>query len=61
MSSDDGKIYLSREEQIFLMEMLECKNPEMAVEEFALLMRSENADINKIEEYVKKIVKNMKK
>lgn len=58
--SSDGKVHLTREEQIFLMEMLEIDDAERALEEFALLMRSENADLGKIEDYIRKIVKKLK-
>ena len=58
--SSDGKIYLSREEQIFIMEMMEVKDPERALEDFAMIMRDEKADPAKIEDYIRKIFKKMK-
>jgi len=58
MSSD--RIYLSKEEQIFLMEMLEINNPIEAAERFAVLMVNEKADPTKLQEYIKKIMKRMK-
>lgn len=59
MSSD--KIYLSREEQLFLMEMFEVKNPTEAAEKFALLMVDERADPLDLTDYLKKIMKKMEK
>lgn len=59
MSSD--KIYLSREEQLFLMEMLELNSPTDAAEKFAYLMVEEKADPTKLQEYIKKIMKRMEK
>ena len=56
MSSD--KIYLSREEQLYLMEMLELESPIDAVEKFALLMVEEKADPTLLRDYIKKIMKN---
>ncbi len=58
--NSDGKVYLTREEQIFLMEMLEVDDPSKAIEEFAMLLRDEKADPSKLEDYIKKILKNMK-
>ena len=59
MSSD--RIYLSREEQIFLMEMLELRDPSQAAEKFALLMVEERADPTELQKYLKKIMKKMEK
>ena len=56
MSSD--KIYLTREEQIFLMEMLGVKDPIQAAEKFAVFMIEERADPQDLQKYVKKIIKN---
>ena len=58
MSRD--KIFLSREEQVFLMEMLEVKDPMDAVEIFAILMVDERADPSDLQHYVKQIMKKMK-
>jgi hypothetical protein len=58
MSSD--RIYLSREEQIFLMEMLEIDDPLKAVEKFAFIIVDEKANPDKLEEYLKTIMKRMK-
>jgi hypothetical protein len=58
MSSD--KFYLTREEQAFLMEMLEINNPEQAVEKFADLLISEHANVSKLTDYLKKIMKRLK-
>ena len=54
------KIYLNREEQIFLMEMLEINDPVIAVEKFAQILSEERADPAKLEDYLKKIIKRMK-
>ncbi|HWY35731.1 MAG TPA: hypothetical protein VNX68_13885 [Nitrosopumilaceae archaeon] len=58
MSND--KIYLSRAEQIFLIEMLEISNPQEAAEKFALLMVEERADPTQLQQYIKKIMSKMK-
>ena len=58
MSSD--RIYLTREEQIFLMEMLELDDPMKAVEKFATIMTSEKADPTELQKFLKKIMKRMK-
>lgn len=57
MSSD--KIYLSREEQAFLTEMLEIKNTQDAVERFAEMMVEERANPIDLLKYLKKIIKKM--
>ena len=51
------KIYLSKEEQLFLMEMLEIKNPAEAAEAFARLMVQERADPVELKKYLKKIMR----
>lgn len=56
----DGKIYLSREEQIFLMEMLEVDDPNDAVEDFAALLVMERVDPAELGKYLKKIMKKIK-
>lgn len=58
MSSD--KIYLTKEEQIFLMERLEIDDPIEAVERFAYLMTLEKADPQDLQKYLKKIMKRIK-
>lgn len=58
MSSD--RIYLSKEEQIFLTEMLEIEDINDAVEKFAILMVEERADPTQLHKYLKKIIKRMK-
>lgn len=55
------KIYLSKEEQIFLMEMLELKDPVQAAEKFALLMIEEHADPTQLQKYLRKIIANFHK
>lgn len=57
----DSRIYLNREEQEFLIEMLEIDDPIDAVEKFAFILVDERADPNKLQDYVKKIMKNRKK
>jgi hypothetical protein len=58
MSSD--KIYISREEQIYLMEMLEVDSPMEAIEKFTELMVLEGANTTKIEKYIKTIMNRIK-
>lgn len=55
MSGD--RIRLSREEQVFLMKMIETDDPMMAVEKFAILMVEERVDPSDLEIYIKKIMK----
>ena len=55
MSSE--KIYLTKEEQIFLIEMLEIKDPGKAAERFAQLMILEKADPADLNEYIRKVMK----
>ncbi len=55
MSGD--RIRLSREEQVFLMKMIETDDPMMAVEKFAILMAEEWVDPSDLEIYIKKIMK----
>ena len=54
------KIYLSREEQIFLMEMTELETTEDAVDKFVTLMILEKADPIDLKKYLKKIMGKMK-
>ena len=56
-----SKIYLTKEEQIYLMEMLEIKNVTDAVERFADLMIEERADPTELLKYLKSIMKKMDK
>lgn len=56
----NDKIYLSIEEQRFLTEMLELKDPQDAAERFAYLMVLEKVDPLKLQEYLKKIMKRIK-
>lgn len=58
MSSD--KIYLNKEEQAFLIKMLEIDNVEEAVEGFAILMLDERADPIDLHKYLKKTIKKYK-
>lgn len=58
MSSD--RVYLSREEQIFLMEIFETDNIEKAAERFIELMVLERANPEDFNKYLKKIVRKMK-
>lgn len=58
--SDSSKIYLNREEQIFLMEFLELDDPVMAAEKFAMLMVEERADPTELKKYIIKIMRKLK-
>jgi hypothetical protein len=58
VSSD--KIYLNREQQIFLTEMFEINDPSLAAEKFAIMMVEERANPGDLLEYIKKIMKRMK-
>ncbi len=58
MSSD--KIYLNREEQLFIMEMLELKSPMDAVDAFAEMLVVEGADPGKLQAYVKRCLEKWK-
>ncbi len=49
-------IYLNREEQVYLMEMLELNNVTAAWERFSTIMVEEKADPTKINQYLKKIM-----
>lgn len=53
---NSGKIYLSREEQIFLMEMLEQDDPVVATEKFAEIMTEQGASPLELERYLKRIM-----
>ena len=54
MSSE--KVYLTKEEQYFLMDMLEVETAEAAVEKFAVILKEEGADPVKMRDYVRKIL-----
>ena len=55
MSSD--RIYLSKEEQIFLTEMLEIDDLNRAAEVYALMMVDRGADPKDLQLYLKKTMK----
>jgi len=55
VSSD--KIYLSKEEQLFLMEMLEIKDPVEAAEELAYIMVEEKTDPTNLQKVIRKAMK----
>lgn len=59
MSSD--KFYLTKDEQIFLMEWLEIDDPEEAVTKFASLMMEEGVRIDHLQESLKKVMKRVNK
>lgn len=54
MSGD--KIYFTKKEQIFLMEMLEQKDIHEAIEKFTEILVEEKANPNKLKEYLTKII-----
>lgn len=58
MSND--KIFLSREEQQFLIDMLEIQDPMEAVEKFAYMMTEEKADPGQLQKYIQKMMKKIK-
>lgn len=58
---NSGNIYLSREEQIFLMEMLEKDDPISATERFAEIMVEQGANPIDLEKYLKKVMTNFEK
>jgi len=53
---DSGKIYLSKEEQIFLMDMFEIEDPLLAAEEFASLLVLEKANPLDLKMFLEKIM-----
>lgn len=55
MSSE--KIFLNREEQIFLMEMLETQDIEDAVYKFSDMMAKQGADPVDMKKYIVKIMR----
>ena len=52
----DDKIYLTRDEQRFLLDMLELKDINVAVDEFAIMMAKQGADPLDLQTYLKKIM-----
>ncbi|HEY5235498.1 MAG TPA: hypothetical protein VIJ14_04920 [Rhabdochlamydiaceae bacterium] len=56
----DDKIYLSREEQQFLIDWLELPDPMDAVDKFAEMISQEKGDPVKLQDYIKKIMKRLK-
>ena len=54
------RIYLTKEEQYFLIEWLEIENVSVAVDKFATILAEERADPGKLQEYIKKIIQRMK-
>lgn len=59
MSSD--KFFLSKEEQYFLMEMLELSDVQDAFDRFTEILIEEKCDPQKVDKYIKKILENHKK
>lgn len=55
--SDSSKIFLSVEEQLYLMTMFEVKDPQKAIEKFVELMVLERANPQDLNKYLKKIMK----
>jgi hypothetical protein len=55
VSSD--RVYLNKEEQIFLTEMLEIEDLNRAVEVYALMMVDSRADPKDLQLYLKKTIK----
>lgn len=58
--NSNGMIRLSKEQQTFLMEMLEMDDIMDAVEKFAVIMADERVDPSEMPEYLKTIIKRMK-
>jgi hypothetical protein len=58
MSSE--RIYLTPEEQHFLMEMLEIKDVTQAAERFATIMTEERADPTQMKKYIQKMLSHLK-
>ena len=58
--NSNGTIRLSKEQQTFLMEMLEMDDIMDAVEKFAVIMADERVDPSEMPEYLKTIIKRMK-
>lgn len=55
MSSDN--IYLNKEEQKFLMDMLELDDPMQAAEKYAFILVDERADPTELQKYLKKTMR----
>ena len=58
--SDGTKIFLTVEEQVFLMEWLELNDPTKAAEKFAKILTEERASAQDMKKYIQKIMKGMK-
>lgn len=58
--NDKNRLYLTKEEQLFLMEMFELKDAKEAAERFVILMIEERADPTQTQKFIKKIMKGMK-
>lgn len=56
----NDRIYLTKEEQMFLTEMLEIKDTEQAVEKYADLMILEKVNPIDLQEYLKRTIKKYK-
>jgi hypothetical protein len=56
----NDRIYLTAEEQVFLMEWLELNDPTRAAEKFAKLLVEEKANTEKMHEYVKMVMLRVK-
>ena len=59
--SSESRLYLSVEEQLFLIEWLEIDDPVQAVERFAVLMIKEKADPAQLQDYLKKVMAKVEK
>jgi len=59
--NSDSRVYLSVEEQVFLMEWLEINDPIQAVERFAVLMVKEKVDPTQLQDYLKKVMAKVEK
>ena len=54
------KVFLTSEEQLFLMEMLELDDPTKAAEKFVAIMVEERANPQQMKKYIVKILKGFK-
>lgn len=52
-----AKIYLTTEEQIYLMEMLELNDPRDAAEKFVKILIEERVDPQQMNKFLKAIIK----
>lgn len=59
MSSD--KFLLSKEEQHFLMEILEISDVQVAFDRFTEMLVEERCDPQQVDKYIKRILENYKK